>query len=738
MPRIQTAGGEKWMETAFLRAILRSPTFPPHDPWLSGFAISYYYFGYVIIAMVTKLAAAPPAIAFNLGVPTLFALTSTGAFSVVYNLLASGGRKERRFAWGVASGRGWEERRGALLVGGLVGPVLVGVMGNLGGLMEVLHARGIGSAAFWKWLDIRNLNGPPPSFAEGSWVPSRFFWWWQSSRVVRDLTLTGDHQEVIDEFPAFSFILADLHPHVLALPFVLLSIALALNLYLLVRQKEPGRRPGEATEPSHRQPWPWPLGADEVLVYSICLGGLGFLNTWDFPIYLLLVVAAYVVGQLSSGRHLARDCVRRAMLLFGLCLAIGIALYLPFWVSFQSQAGGVLPNLFNPTRLQQFLVMFGPLVYLAVSFSVGRARAAGVRALHVVKWTLIAAAGSAVAVALAVGVLVVLASVELLPAEGAAAYLLAWLQGGSIPGMEGVENARAVVSHRLISRLANPWTALGLTGLLVVIVLATLRDVRPSEGSESRSAQGVRQGRPGSAVQAFLLLLLATGVILALSVEFVYLQDNFGTRMNTVFKFYFQAWVLLAVVGAYELVTLAHRGRVASVVAAGILIVGGLVYPSLAIPARAAEYGGVTTLDGMVHLAGTHPNDYDAIVWLNENVSGAPVILEAPADRFGAYVYDGRVSAHTGLPTVLGWPGHEHQWRGNYDEQARRESDVATMYSTETLLSGDTAHLLDEYDIGYVYVGPLERARYPATGLSKFSAVMDVIYDVGAVTIYRR
>jgi uncharacterized membrane protein len=91
VPRIQTAGGEKWMEIAFLRAILRSDTFPPHDPWLSGFAISYYYFGYVIVAMLTRLAAVPPAIAFNLGIATLFALTCTGAYSLVYNMIVADG-----------------------------------------------------------------------------------------------------------------------------------------------------------------------------------------------------------------------------------------------------------------------------------------------------------------------------------------------------------------------------------------------------------------------------------------------------------------------------------------------------------------------------------------------------------------------------------------------------------------------------------------------------------------------
>jgi uncharacterized membrane protein len=131
MPRIETAGGEKWMEIAFLRAILRSDAFPPHDPWLSGFAISYYYFGYIIVAMITRLAAVPAAIAFNLGIATLFALTCTGAYGLVYNLLAVD-------EYGQTRRHG---HRVTAILGGLFGPVLVAMMGNLEALLEVLHAR---------------------------------------------------------------------------------------------------------------------------------------------------------------------------------------------------------------------------------------------------------------------------------------------------------------------------------------------------------------------------------------------------------------------------------------------------------------------------------------------------------------------------------------------------------------------------------------------------------------------
>jgi YYY domain-containing protein len=267
------------------------------------------------------------------------------------------------------------------------------------------------------------------------------------------------------------------------------------------------------------------------------------------------------------------------------------------------------------------------------------------------------------------------------------------------------------------------WVILGLVSFLVALVLV-LRSVAE------------KQSQPVVGTGDFVLLLLAVGALLALSVEFVYIKDHFSNRMNTVFKFYFQAWILWGIGGAYALAVFMRRGgvgaKIVSAVAA-ILILAGLVYPALAIPKRAAEYGGPATLDGTAYLAKSRPEDYAAIAWLDENVKGAPVILETPG---GSYSYEGRVSALTGLPTVLGWAGHEHQWRGTFDEQASRQEDINTLYTSVD--KAEVLTLLDKYDISYVYVGPLERNRYPVEGLAKFAGLMEVVYESGGVAIYKR
>jgi YYY domain-containing protein len=719
MPRIETAGGEKWMEIAFLRAILRSDVFPPHDPWLSGFAISYYYFGYVIVAMLTRLAAVPPSIAFNLGIATLFALACAGAFSLVYNLVAAERKSEE------AARGGWGGRLAVL------GLLLGAVMGNLGGLLEMLDAYGVGSDAFWHWLDVRDLAEVSSPLSE------RFFWWWDASRVVHDYTPWGADQEVIDEFPAFSFLLGDMHPHVLGLPFVLLALALAFNLHQrIVLEPE--------TWDLKLSRWTilFPLRPWELFVYALCLGGLGFLNTWDFPIYLFVVTAAYAFALLRNTYHTTRvmSCLSRLVPFFVVLLATGLLLYFPFWRSFQSQAGGVLLNVFNGTRLTQFLVMFGPLVFLLAAFVGGQAWRADVRASQVAGWTLGVTMIILTTLLLALGIVVALIWLGMVPEQGAASYVGAWLRHEPIPGLdENVPGVLELMQHRFLldPEMLNPspdvprwpvalrsilassiWTTLGLVAGVVAAVLI----LRRTAGDERR-VTGIRD---------FILLLFATGALLALSVEYVYLKDHFGTRMNTVFKFYFQAWVMWGVAGAYVLTAFIRRGRVWVVAPAVLLIAAGLLYPVLAIPKRASEYGGPPTLDGAAYLAQAHPDDYAAVAWLNENVEDAPVILEAPG---GAYDYEGRVSAHTGLPTLLGWAGHEGQWRGNFEEQNRREPDIETLYTSVEL--AEVLTLLDKYGISYVYVGPVERGSYPAAGLAKFARLLDVVYEADPVTIYR-
>jgi uncharacterized membrane protein len=141
-------------------------------------------------------------------------------------------------------------------------------------------------------------------------------------------------------------------------------------------------------------------------------------------------------------------------------------------------------------------------------------------------------------------------------------------------------------------------------------------------------------------------------------------------------------------------------------------------------------------LDGIEWISQQQPGDYAAIAWLRENAFDGSVILEAPGSNYAAYQYTGRISAMTGLPTLLGWGGHQSQWRGNYDEPARREPEIDLLFNTSDAAQAQS--LLDKYGITYVYVGPLERERYSSQGLRKFEQMMTIAFQQDDVTIYKR
>ncbi len=651
---------EKPMELAFLNSILRSEHFPPHDPWLSGFAISYYYFGYLLMAMLTTLSGLPASVGFNLALALCFALAVTGAFSLSYNLVES-------------------LRRGSGITYGILGSVLVMFMGNLEGVFEVLHARGLGSSTFWEWLDIKGLVQAPVT---GSWSPAGNWWWWRASRVIHDVVL-GMDSEIIDEFPWFSFIIGDLHPHVLALPFVFVALALAFNV---LRGAELwGRKSG------------W-RGVLRLVPIAFCLGALGFLNTWDFPIYLLIFVLAYALARRMRHGERGVTWLGEVAGVGVACAALGLLLYLPFYIGFRSQAGGLGLNLLVKTQAHQFLIMFGPFL---------------------------------------------LATAGLLLAESGG-WMGRWRELLQGRGLAVVVVGVVLLTLGIFLKL---WVSLLLIAMGALACLRLWTVVEARTGGEQGREKLVSPSDDRRWALSFVLLLILAGLGLTLAPEFVFIRDTFNSRMNTVFKFYYQAWIFLALASTFAMFYLLEGRRMGRGIteagrmgrylwAAGtvVLFAAGIVYTFTAIYSRTHGFSTTPMLDGLAYIREREPGEYAAVAWLNDEVDGAPVILESVGGSYSAY---GRVSARTGLPTVLGWGGHQLQWRGNYDEPGRREPAVEEIYSTLDLSRASS--LLDEYDVTYVYVGELERARYPdPRALNKFSVLMDVAYDAQGVIIYRR
>jgi len=238
---------------------------------------------------------------------------------------------------------------------------------------------------------------------------------------------------------------------------------------------------------------------------------------------------------------------------------------------------------------------------------------------------------------------------------------------------------------------------------------------------------------------AFLLTLL--GGLLVLGPEYFYLRDLFGWRINTIFKFYYQAWLLWGVAAAYAaavlLLTLRRPWDVLYRIGL-VLVVGiGLTYTILGLWTKTNGFKPPLgyTLDGTAYLVSQEPDEMEAVAWLSAAPPG--VVAEAVGGSYSAY---GRVSELSGQPTVLGWDFHEVQWRGSSQFLGSRQSDMMRLYCTRDW--NEAQGIIQQYNIRYIFLGNLERSAYtPQTcpgGLSdvKFARNLPVAYHKGQAMIY--
>ena len=666
-------GGEKPMDFAYLNAVVRSTIMPPYDPWFGGGYLNYYYWGQFIVATLIRATGIQPAVAYNLAVPTFFALAVGGAFSVVYNLAASALSPARATARAVFRRPPGVER--SAVAAGLGGALFVCVLGNLDGARQVV----VGA---WRWLE--------------SDAPFAFDYWRSTRMMPPD---PPGHE--ITEFPFFSFLFADLHAHMMAIPFALLAIGLCLSVVLAARRSGSLRGRWDAGEIAR------------LVVLGVAVGALWLINAWDYPTQLLLAGAAILLAEYLAQGGLGLTVLVRAAFKSLLVFVVGYVAFLPFHLNYETFVGGIEATT-NTTTIWQSLAISGLFVFVIGSFSLMEARSlvSGLRP----------------------------------PAAVASLFRLR----DGIGRRQVAVPALAAVAAALLAVVALSDTVGG-TAPLVLVLLALTGGV---------CAARLVAMRGDAAQVAFAGLLACTALALVLGLEFVRVQDDID-RMNSVFKFYLQAWTLMGLASAFLLWRMVTRWRASelrraspavawAVVAAALVLCAG-VYPVLGTRARLADRFDTNnvplTLDGTEYVKGTVYRgqegpidleaDFEGIRWLLENVDGSPITLEGQTPL---YRWGGRVSVYTGLPGVVGWEWHQIQQRGVHGREViRRVDDVDTIYSTRS--PQEAARLLRKYDVSYVYVGQLERLYYPEAGIRKFDdgmgGVLERVYSSKQASIYR-
>ena len=655
-------GGEKPMELAYFTAVFRSTTLPPFDPWFAGGYLNYYYWGYFIIACVNRVAAIVPTTAFNLAVPLFFALTLTGAFSLGYNLAAGVRRAGSYGAKAMTNESGERRKLPPPVLCGIAAALFTAIIGNIDGIVQIIQglwavtARGEAWAGFDFWRSSRMIppldSFDPPALA--FWLPD----------VIPGDAGSSWH---ITEFPFFTFLFADLHAHMMVIPFTLLTLGLGLSLVV-------GLRNGSAA-------WTAATGA----AMAVTLGALWAINSWDYPSYVILALGLIGVAALFT-----RYRPRYKLLMFGglaaSILAISLLSFWPFHQFYETFNNGLDASRWR-TPVDRFLAIHGLFLFVAVTYLIVRTRR-----------DLAALARSS-------------GNGEELPPS------MEWLQLTVV----------VMLAVGAIFGALGYWNAVLVSGLLLLVLVAGWQVLQFPDPS-----------RPYDAVA---LAMLTMAALIAIGVDLVTVEGDIG-RMNTLFKYYLEVWVFMAISAAYMLWRLAPAslralnfkgpGAVwpgaAWMAILALLVASSLIYTVLGTRDRLANrfVDLPPTLDGASYMAHsehwergeTFPLrwDYDAIRWLQDNVEGSPVVLEAHMEQ---YRWGGRIANYTGLPTIIGWPWHQTQQRFAYREQVdERAGHVRLAYQTT---NADIAvGLMRRYGVSYVVVGDLERLNYGAAGLAKF------------------
>jgi YYY domain-containing protein len=681
-------GGEKPMDFSYFNAVLKSTSFPPYDPWFAGGYINYYYYGFVLVGVPVKLLGIVPAAAYNLILPTLLMLIALGAFSIAWNLI----RLDQR--------RGGSSGRRARLLAGLGGVLGMVVLGNLGTVrmiargLQRLAGAGVDPAQvglFRKiYLTLKGLG----NLGQTAGFPFRLDeWYWNPSRAI-----AAEHGGPITEFPVFTFLYGDLHAHFIALPLTLLVLGWGLS----VIARGYGRR-----YPAVR----WGGLILTAAAGALFVGSLRPTNTWDFYPYLLLGGCALLYSWWGEDRKWSFRKAGTSLLQIGSYVGLAFVLFQPYARWYGQGYSSIAPYTGTGTPLADYLTHWGLFLFVVVSWM-------GYETLHWMAHTPVSALRKLVdlrelVIAGLLLILVVLVSL-----------------GIDLPG--GLE----VKGYQLIGAgVPIVWLVLP---LMVWAALLLFR----AEATASKRA---------------VLFMIGTALTLTLTVEIVRLEGDIG-RMNTVFKFYLSAWTLLALSSAAGLGWLIAGWRswpepfrgVWQIALVG-LAAGAALYPLMAGSAKIKDRMAPEaphTLNGMTfmkyaeyHDLGTRldlSQDYQAIRWMQENIPGSPVIVEANQVE---YHWGTRYTVYTGLPSVVGWNWHQRQQR-NLTPHAwvfERVEDVNEFYDSTDL--GAARAFLREYDVEYIVVGQLERAKYLPEGIEKFPAAEGVlwekVYQTAETVVYR-
>ena len=566
-------GTEKFMDYGFMEAMMRSKTLPATDLWYSGGKINYYYGGQYFAVFLTRLSGTKVELTYNLMRTFVAGLAFILPFSLVRQMVKDRlGKKNDGF------------KKALPAVAGALSGVAVSIAGNM---HYVIYAQIIPF--------IQKLTGQE---VDSYWFPD-------ATRYI-GFNPENEVDKTIHEFPCYSFVLGDLHAHVVNIMFVLLLLGLLYAWMKKVRTvKFSPEKQGLAAF------WKKQLFMPQLLSVAALLGMFHWTNYWDFVIY--------------------------------------------------------------------FVVTGGVVLFMNIITMEGK-----------IKWIL------AVTIAQAVEILVI-ATVVILPFT---------LNFETM--VQGVGIAR---HHSLFHQLLVLW------GLPVILTLAYVVALLAEKlrKKENRSFTGLLSSISVPDLFVVIMGLCAIGLIMI--PELVYVRDIYekkSARANTMFKLTYQAYIMFGmtmIYGIFRMLFVFRKKILKGIAVVGLTFFvwtcgyfGNSVQAWFGTVWDPSAYKG---LNATAFLETDFPEDAKGIRWLKDNIKGSSVVLEANGDSYTDYE---RVSAMTGLPTVLGWYVHEWLWRNDVADLNLKSEEIQNIYTSTD--EEQVKELLEKYDISYIFIGSCEREKY--------------------------
>ena len=589
--RPQAYGTEKFMDYGFMEAMMRSTTLPARDLWYSEGTINYYYGGQYFAVFLTKLTGSKVELTYNL----MRTFVAAFAFVLPFSLV-------RQMSVDRLKGSLTGKKRCVPAVAGIIAGLSVSIAGNM---HYVVYSKII------PWL--QKLQGKE---ADSYWFPD-------ATRYI-GYNPVNESDKTIHEFPCYSFVLGDLHAHVVNVMFVIFLVGLLYAWMKMIRKRGP--------EPEKQDPrdfWLRQLLMPHIILAAVLLGMFQWTNYWDFVIYFVVTGGVLLFVNIirfegKTVRILAVTAVQAVEI-----IAVSYLVILPFTLKFDTMVQGVA------------------------------------LAQH----------------------------------------------------------------HSLWYQLVILW---GLPVILTVLLIISIL-MEKLKGMKKKSLYRLMEAVSIPDLFAIIMGLCAIGLIVI--PELVYVRDiyeNGNARANTMFKLTYQAYILFGMTmgyGIYRLIAVSKQKIFRILSGAGLVVLiwtvgyfGNAVHSWFGEVWDPSQYQG---LDATTFLESDFPQDAAAIRWLKENIEGAPVVLEANGDSYTGYE---RVSASTGLPTVLGWYVHEWLWRNDVPDLNEKSADIETIYTSAD--EETVKELIRRYDISYIFVGGQEQEKYgTALNDSLLQSLGSIVYE---------